>query len=649
MMTAEPVERKKWTQKNMELAVKAYKDDENLSYRQVSRMYDIPVESLRRRIIGTVEIDCRPGPSPVFSPDEEDKLCKYLIEMSDMGFGLTREDVMSLAYSVALKLNKDHPFKNGCAGRGWYECFKSRHPNLTLRSPQPLSYCRALCSNKDVIDDFFAKLGGLYGRLNLMSKPMQVYNVDETGLGIVHKPGKVVAELGRRNVYSITAAEKGKTHTVLSCVSASGFVLPPLMIYPRKRCIPDDMKVGSVPDTLFMVSDNGWINKNIYLKWFDHFLKYLPPARPVLLIQDGHSSHVSIELIELAKANNVHLCLPAHTTHLLQPLDVGVFKSFKTNFSKACHQYMMKHPGRCVTADKLAMLIGEVWPRSMTPLNIMSGFKKCGIYPFNPGEIKDRQLAPSKVIAITSKQDSSDQLAFNPQQQELFEKRFEEGYNIKDPDYMAWLRINHPDAVSSAPPSESSSCGVHLVSSISSESSVSSSINDLLVIPSKPPEESMKKRRNGINSKTVYLNDKLDDLKEKEREKQTELGEKEQRKVERERKRKEREEYKEMKKKEREEKKKERERKKKEREEKKAKKKKEKEVINKTMELLKDDYSKLTINSDDEAECPICGLQFYDSDEVWICCDTCETWLDAQCAKVDVENIPEKFYCFKCK
>ena len=57
---------------------------------------------------------------------------------------------------------------------------------------------------------------------------MQVYNCDETGVSIVHKSGKVLAKLGRRNVYAITSAEKGKTHTILSCVSASGYVLPPM-------------------------------------------------------------------------------------------------------------------------------------------------------------------------------------------------------------------------------------------------------------------------------------------------------------------------------------------------------------------------------------------------------------------------------------
>ena len=44
---------------------------------------------------------------------------------------------------------------------------------------------------------------------------MQLFNVDEMGISIVHKPGKVVTELGRRNVWGITSGEKGKTHTVV--------------------------------------------------------------------------------------------------------------------------------------------------------------------------------------------------------------------------------------------------------------------------------------------------------------------------------------------------------------------------------------------------------------------------------------------------
>jgi len=63
---------------------------------------------------------------------------------------------------------------------------------------------------------------------------MQVFNADETGVSIVHRQGKVLAQLGQRHVSSITSAKKGKTHTVLSCISAAGQVLPPMIVYPRK-------------------------------------------------------------------------------------------------------------------------------------------------------------------------------------------------------------------------------------------------------------------------------------------------------------------------------------------------------------------------------------------------------------------------------
>ena len=45
-----------------------------------------------------------------------------------------------------------------------------------------------------------------------------------------------------------------------------------------------------------------------------------------------------------------------------EPLDVGVFKSFKAAFSKACRNYIFKHPGRVITTDVIAALVGESMP-----------------------------------------------------------------------------------------------------------------------------------------------------------------------------------------------------------------------------------------------------------------------------------------------
>ena len=89
-------------------------------------------------------------------------------------------------------------------------------------------------------------------------------------------------------------------------------------------------------------------------------MRSIPPSRPVLLILDGHSSHISIEAVEFARSNGVHmLCIPAHTTHILQPLDVGVFKSFKAAYNKACKKLLSEHPHRVITTEQIAGLIGK--------------------------------------------------------------------------------------------------------------------------------------------------------------------------------------------------------------------------------------------------------------------------------------------------
>lgn len=634
----------------MKAAVQSVNSGET-SLRAAARLYNVPVETLRRRTTGLVEIECRPGPPTIFSKEEEDQLAKYLTDMADMGFGLSREDVMALAFNIAEKTGKTHPFKGGFAGRGWYEGFKSRHPRLTLRSPQPLSYCRALCSNKETIDDFFEKLGGVYGRLNLISKPMQIFNVDETGIGIVHKPGKVIAEVGRRNVHSLTSAEKGKTHTIISCVSASGMALPPMMIYPRKRCVPEKLKEGAVRGTIFKTSESGWVNQEIYLEWFDNFLQSIPPKRPVLLIQDGHSSHLSIELIELAQKNDVHLlCLPAHTTHILQPLDVGVFKSFKSFFSKACHKYMMQCPGRVVTNDVLASLVGEAWPQSFTPLNVLGGFKKCGIYPLNPGQISDRQTAPSKALAQeqatparNDREPSAVESVFTPEEEEKYKQRYEEGYDLNDPAYTAWLKINHPASVSS-------NCRSSMTSS-------SASIEDILVLPKPSEKSSKRKRKPALTHKAVCITDEdiLAQIKEKEAEKKAAEEAKARRKMEREQKQEQRKIELEKKKieseKRKEQLKRKKEKKSKGRSKSKGRKRKDQtDGSSSEQEELVNDFDNLSLSSSTEEECvcPICGLLFEVSDIGWICCDQCGEWLDFNCAKVTSDTVPDVFFCPSC-
>jgi len=146
--------RKLWLQESMEAATKSVVED-GKGVREASRLYNVPIETLRRRVTGAVPLGCHPGPHTVLSEEEESRIVEYVATMADMGFGLIREDIMQLAYQIAEKTGKQHPFSNGSAGRSWFEAFRSRHLKFTFRKPQPLAYCRALRSNEETIGNFF--------------------------------------------------------------------------------------------------------------------------------------------------------------------------------------------------------------------------------------------------------------------------------------------------------------------------------------------------------------------------------------------------------------------------------------------------------------------------------------------------------------
>ena len=134
--------RRLWNDESMAAAVKRVQDKESgLGLREAARQYNVPVETLRRRVAGSVTLDCKPGPPTILTAEEESRLAEYVVQMCDMGFGLSREDVMQTAYAIVDKSGRKHPFRNNIAGRSWFDGFRSRHPNLSLHTPQPLSHC----------------------------------------------------------------------------------------------------------------------------------------------------------------------------------------------------------------------------------------------------------------------------------------------------------------------------------------------------------------------------------------------------------------------------------------------------------------------------------------------------------------------------
>lgn len=89
----------------------------------------------------------------------------------------------------------------------------------------------------------------------LVNLSSRIYNMDESGMLLGHKPTKVVAPRGMKKVHSHTSGSKGQI-TIIACTNVAGNVLPLILIFEGKRLNPEWIK-GEVPDTLYGMSEQG--------------------------------------------------------------------------------------------------------------------------------------------------------------------------------------------------------------------------------------------------------------------------------------------------------------------------------------------------------------------------------------------------------
>jgi len=148
--------------------------------------------------------------------------------------------------------------------------------------------------------------------------------------------------------------------SILACISAIRRWIPPLLIYKGDSGDLTDTWVDEVTresGAHFTTSHNGWSNREIGLKWLQQvFQRYTKPARKTqkrLLIVDGHSSHVNYAFINYCDLHGIIvLILPPHTTHRLQPLDVGLFQPLLTMYSIELNKLMADSGGHVLMSKQ---------------------------------------------------------------------------------------------------------------------------------------------------------------------------------------------------------------------------------------------------------------------------------------------------------
>lgn len=140
---------------------------------------------------------------------------------------------------------------------------------------------------------------------------------------------------------------KRETITVLETISGDGRVLPPMIIYKGAGLYEHwYQQLGTEErNAVFCHSTKGWTNQVLGVKYLQLLFnpltaKNLKTNEWRLLIVDGHNSHFSTEFIQFCETHKIELfCIPPHTTHILQPLDVGLFGPLQRHYSHGIEQH----------------------------------------------------------------------------------------------------------------------------------------------------------------------------------------------------------------------------------------------------------------------------------------------------------------------
>lgn len=137
-------------------------------------------------------------------------------------------------------------------------------------------------------------------------------------------------------------------------------MLPPYTIYQGKNLYDSWCPKNGFKGARYNVTPSGWIEETVFYDWLDrHFIPAVTDiSRPIFLLFDGHHSHISVRITNLAMKHGIHLeCLPPHSTTVLQPLDLVTLTKVKTAWRKILRTHNRETNSSSIDRGRFALLV----------------------------------------------------------------------------------------------------------------------------------------------------------------------------------------------------------------------------------------------------------------------------------------------------
>ncbi|KAI1003231.1 hypothetical protein K3495_g4979 [Podosphaera aphanis] len=196
----------------------------------------------------------------------------------------------------------------------------------------------------------------------------------------------------QKQVY-LADSENREYVTCMESVSADGITVDSMTVFRGAHYLEKHFDNDLNDAVLFAQSESEYTNDYLSYRWFMHWERFTRPKNPEenrLLIMDGHGSHLTFEFINYCDAHKVFpFLLPPHSTHLLLPLDIGIFQQYKHY-----HQELLDDEIRIGELQFYKEDIFRVLQRtrnlSFKKRTITFAFKHAGLVPCEPGVVLNK-------------------------------------------------------------------------------------------------------------------------------------------------------------------------------------------------------------------------------------------------------------------
>jgi hypothetical protein len=363
------------------LAIEAIRSSKKISRRSAAKIFKVPESTLRLRMNGHTSLSERRPASHKLTELEEDVIVQRILDMDTRGFAPRLAGVEDMANFIL----KSQGGKS--VGTRWAQRFVQRRPELKTRFNRVYDFQRALCEDPELIGAWFRLVENIKAKYGIQD--CDFYNFDETGfmMGVICA-AMVVTRADRRGRGKAVQPGNREWATAIACINSEGWDVPPFLVVQGKNHLASWYTEGGLPhDWVIKPTSNGWTNNETGLEWIQHFDKHTAPRAKGpyrMLVLDGHESHESAEFQEYCKAHNIiTLCLPPHSSHLTQPLDVGCFSVLKRAYGRQIETFIKAHINH-ISKVEFFQAFKAAYKQSMTAQNAQAGFRGAGLVPFDP-------------------------------------------------------------------------------------------------------------------------------------------------------------------------------------------------------------------------------------------------------------------------